>query len=66
LDGFIGGFMDYETMCKYVGQLFLESRHHAAGIELKINQLLIENSKLKKQIADSQTSNGTKEERSDS
>jgi hypothetical protein len=64
LDGFIGGFMDYETMCKYVGQLFLESRHHAAGIELKINQLLIENSKLKKQIADL-TSNGTKEERGD-
>lgn len=46
--------MDYETICKYVGQFFLETRHAIASLEQKSGQLTLEVASLKKQIAELQ------------
>jgi len=49
---FDGGFlMDYENICKIVGQFFLETRFHISTVESKNKSLILENGEIKKQLA---------------
>lgn len=45
-------FMDYDTICKHVGQLFLESRKQIDSMSMQIRNLSVENAELKKQLAE--------------
>lgn len=62
MDG-LGGFMDYENICKLVGQLFLESRKQIDSMSVQLRTLLSENAELKRILAQ-ESNNGPKEERS--
>lgn len=43
--------MDYDTLCRYVGQLFLESRKQIDGLSDQLRKLLSENAELKRLIS---------------
>lgn len=55
--------MDYENICKLVGQLFLESRKQIDSMSVQLRTLLSENAELKRILAQ-ESNNGPKEERS--
>lgn len=44
--------MDYATMCRIVGELYLESRRQISQSEEKLRTLLLENTELKKKLAE--------------
>lgn len=44
--------MEYTTLCRIVGELYLESRKQISQYEDKIRSLILENTELKKKLAE--------------
>lgn len=43
--------MDYDTICKIIGQLYLESRKQVSQHEERIRSLILENQELKNKLS---------------